>query len=80
MRREVQPGEPAMIRLSHLNGEPFVLNAELIRYVEQRPDTFITLTSGERLVVKQSMDEVMRLALEYQQQKHLMPRLLARSA
>ena len=68
-----------MIRLSHLNGEPFVLNAELIRYVEQRPDTFITLTSGERLVVKQSMDEVMRLALEYQQQKHLMPRLLARA-
>ena len=68
-----------MIRVSHLNGEPFVLNAELIRYIEQRPDTFITLISGERLVVQQTMDEVMRLALEYQQQKHLMPRPLLRA-
>jgi len=68
-----------MIRLSHLNGEPFVLNAELIRYIEQRPDTFITLVSGERLVVQQTMDQVMRLALEYQQQKHLMPRPLLRA-
>jgi flagellar protein FlbD len=72
--------QPAMIRVSHLNGEPFVLNAELIRYIEARPDTFVTLVSGERLVVQQSMDEVMRLALEYQQHKHLMPRPLARSA
>ena len=68
-----------MIRLSHLNGEPFVLNAELIRYIEQRPDTFITLVSGERIVVQQTMDDVMRLALEYQQQKHLMPRPLLRA-
>lgn len=69
-----------MIKLQRLNGEPFVLNAELIRYVETRPDTFITLTTGERLVVQQSMDEVLRLALEYQRSKHLMPPLPARPA
>lgn len=62
-----------MIKLTRLGGEPFVLNAELIRYVEARPDTFITLTTGERIVVVESMDEVMRRAVTYQQAKHLMP-------
>ena len=62
-----------MIKLTRLDGEAFVLNAELIRYVECRPDTFITLTSGERLVVVESMDEVLDRAVRYQQMKQLMP-------
>ena len=62
-----------MIKLTRLDGEAFVLNAELIRYVESRPDTFITLTSGERVVVVESMDEVLERAVRYQQTKHLMP-------
>ena len=62
-----------MIRLTRLGGEPFILNAELICYVEARPDTFITLTTGERLVVAESMDEVLRRAVAYQQAKHLIP-------
>ncbi len=62
-----------MIRLTHLGGEAFVLNAELIRYVEARPDTFITLTTGDRLVVSESMDEVLRRAVAYQQAKHMIP-------
>ncbi len=63
-----------MIKLTRLGGEPFVLNADLIRYVEQRPDTFITLNSGERIVVTESMDEVLRRAVIYQQAKYLIPR------
>lgn len=62
-----------MIKLTNLGREPFILNAELIRFVEARPDTFITLTTGERVVVLESMDEVLRLALEYQRSKHLIP-------
>lgn len=52
-----------------------MLNADLIRYVESRPDTFITLTSGDRLVVLESMDEVMELTVRYQQTKYLLPPL-----
>lgn len=63
-----------MIKLTRLGGEPFVLNADLIRYVEERPDTFITLDTGERIVVNESMDEVLRRAVVYQQAKHLLPR------
>lgn len=62
-----------MIRLTRLGGEPFVLNADLIEYVEARPDTFITLTTRERIVVAESMDEVLRRAVAYQQAKHLVP-------
>jgi flagellar protein FlbD len=62
-----------MIKLTHLGGEVFVLNADLIQYVEERPDTFVTLTTGERIVVVESMDEVLRRAVTYQQAKHLVP-------
>ena len=62
-----------MIRLTRLAGEPFILNADLIEYVEARPDTFVTLTTGQRVVVAESMDEVMRRAVAYQQTKHLIP-------
>jgi len=62
-----------MIALTRLGGEPFLLNAELIQYVEARPDTFITLTTGDRLVVAEAMDEVLRRTMVYQQAKHLAP-------
>ncbi len=62
-----------MIKVRHLTGEAFILNAELIRFVEARPDTFVTLTTGERLVVRETMEEVVRLALQYQQAKHFIP-------
>jgi len=62
-----------MIQLTRLGGEEFILNAELICYVEQRPDTFVTLTTGERMIVTQPMDEVMRRAVVYQQTKYLIP-------
>lgn len=62
-----------MIKLTRLDGEEFVVNAELIRYVESRPDTFITLTTGERLIVRETMDEVVRRAIFYQREKHVIP-------
>lgn len=54
-----------MIILTRLNGSRFVVNAELIRTVEERPDTTIVLTSGDTLIVRESMDEVVAKAIEY---------------
>jgi flagellar protein FlbD len=62
-----------VIKLTRLDNELFILNADLIRYVEARPDTFITLTNGERLVVRETMDEVVARAIRYQQTKRLIP-------
>jgi flagellar protein FlbD len=62
-----------MIKLTRLGGEAFILNADLIQYVESRPDTFITLIGGERIVVAEPADEVLRRAVHYQQTKHMLP-------
>ncbi len=62
-----------MIRLTRLGGEPFLLNADLIKFVESRPDTYVTLIDGERVIVGESLEEVLRRSIEYQQTKHLIP-------
>jgi len=54
-----------MIVLTRLNGKSFVVNAELIRTVEENPDTVVTLTGGEKLVVREEMSEVVRRSIEY---------------
>jgi flagellar protein FlbD len=54
-----------LIQLTRLNGKVFVLNAELIRTIEERPDTTVTLVNGDTLIVKEAMDEVVRRAVEY---------------
>ena len=54
-----------MIELTRLNGHPIVVNAELIKFVEQNPDTVITLVTGDKLVVREATPEVMRRVLVY---------------
>jgi flagellar protein FlbD len=54
-----------MITLTRLNGQPFVVNAEKIRYLEQTPDTLVCCDNGEKLMVKESLSEVIRRAIEY---------------
>jgi len=62
-----------MIKLTKLNGEEFVVNAELIRFVEKRPDTFITLTTDDRFIVRESMEEVAARSIAYSRAVRLMP-------
>jgi flagellar protein FlbD len=54
-----------VIVLTRLNGSRFVLNAELIRTVEETPDTTIRLTTGDSYMVRESMEEVVGLAVDY---------------
>jgi len=58
-----------MISVTRLNGQKFVLNAELIRTIEENPDTIITLISGEHLVVLEPSKEIIRRVIEYE--RHL---------
>ena len=62
-----------MIAVTRLNGSALVINATLIRYVESRPDTYITLTDGDRVIVQEPVDEVIRRVLNYQRQTRLLP-------
>jgi len=54
-----------LINLTRLNGSRFVVNAELIRTIEERPDTTIVLINGETLIVREKMVEVVARAVEY---------------
>jgi flagellar protein FlbD len=63
-----------MIKLTRINGEQFVLNADLIQYVEHRGDTFVTLTNHERFIVRESLDEVIRRSVEHSRSVRLLPR------
>lgn len=54
-----------MIRLTRLNGRPFVLNTEQIKTVESTPDTMLTLLNGDQFVVREPIDLVIRRAVEY---------------
>jgi len=56
-----------VISLTKINGTPFVVNAELIQTIENTPDTMLTMLSGEKLVVKESTQEVVDRALAYKQ-------------
>ena len=40
-----------MIQLTRLNRIPMVLNSDLIEHIEITPDTVITLTTGQKIVV-----------------------------
>lgn len=63
-----------MIRLTRLNREEFILNAELIRYIERCPDTLITLVNGDTIMVREDLDEVVRRTVGYHQTKNLIPK------
>ncbi len=54
-----------MITVTRLNGKPMVVNAELIRTVEENPDTTITLINGDHLIVKESMTTIVEKVIEY---------------
>jgi len=54
-----------VICLTRLNGQQFVVNAEKIRYIESTPDTILCCDNGERMMVREPLQEVVRRAIDY---------------
>lgn len=54
-----------MIKVTRLNDSKLVLNAELIEFIEAIPDTIITLTTGQKIMVKESEEEVLKRVMDY---------------
>lgn len=54
-----------MIRVTRLNNTEFVLNSDLIETIQESPDTTIRLTTGNIYIVKETVDEVIRMATQY---------------
>jgi len=59
-----------MIKLTRFNGKSLAINADLIQMVEHTPDTIIVLNNGEKILVKEPMEVVMRKVIEYQRLVH----------
>jgi flagellar protein FlbD len=57
--------ECRVIQLTRLNNSPLVVNSDLIKFVEQSPDTVITLVNGEKILVRESADQVMHSIVEF---------------
>ncbi|MGA3203077.1 MAG: flagellar FlbD family protein [Bryobacteraceae bacterium] len=57
-----------MIRLTRINHVPLVLNADLIEHVETTPDTVISMTNGEKFVVLESTEDVIRKVIEFRRE------------
>lgn len=54
-----------MIELTKINEQKFTLNADIIEFVEETPDTVISLTTGKKIIVKESRQEVTDLVISY---------------
>jgi len=54
-----------MIRLTRLNHIPLVLNSDLIEHIEMTPDTVITLTSGQKIMVLEPAVEVVERVVAF---------------
>ena len=54
-----------MIALTRLNGHPVMVNCDMIESLEETPDTVMTLTSGNKLVIRDSMADVQKKIVEF---------------
>jgi flagellar protein FlbD len=54
-----------VIDLTRLNGHRLVVNCDLIKFAEAAPDTTISLVTGEKLIVRESCDELLALVRAY---------------
>lgn len=59
-----------MIAVTRLNGKQFVLNSDLIESMEATPDTVITLTGGNKYVVSETTEELIRRITDYHRRRH----------
>ena len=63
-----------MINLTRLNKTNLIVNSELIEFVEATPDTIITLTTGQKIIVRESVDEVIDRVVEFKRRIILGPK------
>ncbi len=59
-----------MIWVSRFDGTGFVLNAELVAVVEGTPDTVVTLTNGDKFIVRESVEQVVDRVMDYHRLIH----------
>jgi flagellar protein FlbD len=54
-----------MIKLTRLNNQPLVVNSDLIKSVENSPDTVLTLVTGEKIIVRETTEQVLERVIAF---------------
>lgn len=54
-----------MIHVTRLNQSSVVLNSDLIELIESTPDTVITLTNNQKIMVRETADEIVAKVRAY---------------
>ena len=54
-----------MIQLTRLNNQPLIVNSDLIKCVERAPDTVLTLVTGEKIIVRETIDQVLERVIAF---------------
>ena len=54
-----------MITLTRLDKSKILVNLETIRWVESTPDTLVTFTNGDSVIVRESLQEIEDRVIEY---------------
>lgn len=64
-RRNTAGATTDMIQLTRLNGQPLIINSDLIKLIENAPDTVISLVNGEKLVVREPGEQVLERIVQF---------------
>lgn len=62
-----------MIKVTRLNGLDIVINADLIEFIESTPDTVLTLSTGTKFLLKDSVQDVVNKVIAYRQKLNCKP-------
>lgn len=54
-----------MIKVTRLNDTQLVVNSDLIEFIESTPDTMMSLTTGKKIMIRESIDEVISRVAEF---------------
>ena len=57
-----------MIPVTRLDGSPILLNLDLIVAIERTPDTLVSLTTGDRVLVRETPEEIVDRITQYKRQ------------
>jgi flagellar protein FlbD len=62
-----------MIQVTRLDHSPIVINALMIVFIEQSHDTVVSLINHDKLVVRETAEEIVERVVAYLQRIHAVP-------
>lgn len=62
-----------MIKLSRLNDSVIVINCDMIEFIEETPDTVITLENDRKIIVKESIDDIIKKIISFRRKCKVLP-------